>query len=299
MFDAKHLRTAMLLLPGLLVGRMGRAADDAALRKSVTFHASFDESLQADFAQGKRSPRTRFTKDRKQRLYTVQPTVDAKVFRIAKGKGVHGGALRASDVLPRAGRIFFPLKGNLAVRKSGWGGSVSVWINTNPDTMLKTKYCDPVQITEKGATNGGIWFDFTPDKPRDMRMGVFNTLKPGEKPIPQNSPKAPLIIVKDVGFRSGDWHHIVLTWNNVDTDKADGQAAFYVDGKRVGRLKNRRIVMNWNTEKAGIYFAVNYIGLFDELALFNRPLTAAEVKRLHKQPGLLSGLVSAGSGQTP
>ena len=48
--------------------------------------------------------------------------------------------------------------------------------------------------------------------------------------------------------------------------------------------------MDWNVEKAGIYVAVNYVGLLDELALFNRAITASEVALLHKTPGLLSGL---------
>ena len=75
-------------------------------------------------------------------------------------------------MLPRNGRIFFPAKGNLAFKKGGWGGAVSLWINTDPNTLLKTKFCDPIQITQKGANNGGIWFDFNDAKPRDLRMGV-------------------------------------------------------------------------------------------------------------------------------
>jgi hypothetical protein len=50
--------------------------------------------------------------------------------------------------------------------------------------------------------------------------------------------------------------------------------------------------MNWDVDKAGIYVAVSYIGLLDELALFNRSLTADEVRRLHKHPRLLAGLKS-------
>jgi hypothetical protein len=48
--------------------------------------------------------------------------------------------------------------------------------------------------------------------------------------------------------------------------------------------------MDWDLDKAGIYVAVNYIGLLDELALFNRPLSAAEVAHMHKNPGLLAPL---------
>jgi hypothetical protein len=43
-------------------------------------------------------------------------------------------------------------------------------------------------------------------------------------------------------------------------------------------------------DRAGIYVAVNYIGLLDELAVFDRELTATEVKLLHDTPGLLARL---------
>src|SRR5262249_32318084 len=46
----------------------------------------------------------------------------------------------------------------------------------------------------------------------------------------------------------------------------------------------------WDLDRTGIYVAVNFIGLLDELALFNRPLTAEEVARLHSAPGLLAPL---------
>ena len=67
----------------------------------------------------------------------------------------------------------FPAKDNLAFKKGGWGGAVSVWINTDPNTLFYTKFSDPIQITHQGDNNGGIWFDFNDAKPRDMRMGVF------------------------------------------------------------------------------------------------------------------------------
>ena len=34
--------------------------------------------------------------------------------------------------------------------------------------------------------------------------------------------------------------------------------------------------MGWDIEKTGIYISIGYIGLMDELALFDRALTAAE-----------------------
>ena len=48
--------------------------------------------------------------------------------------------------------------------------------------------------------------------------------------------------------------------------------------------------MGWDLDKAGIYVAVNYLGLLDELAIFSRPLTEQEVGELFREPGLLTSL---------
>jgi hypothetical protein len=167
---------------------------------------------------------------------------------------------------------------------------VSFWIKGDPNTSLKTPFCDPVQLTQKGANNGGIWCDFPDTKPRDFRMGVFPAVAEGEKPIPENDPKAPLIKLPRVGFKADRWSHVVLSWNNLDTGKADSHAVLYVDGKKIGELKDLPLAMDWDIDKAGIYVGVNYVGLLDEFAIFGRPLTEAEVKRLQEQPELLSGL---------
>src|SRR5437764_12562419 len=157
---------------------------------------------------------------------------------------------------------------------------MSMWINMDP-AALKLQFCDPVQITQRGANDGGIWFDFNDAKPRDLRMGVFPAIRPGVKPITEADADAPMAPVKAIGFKAGEWHHVVLTWNNLDTGKKDARADLYIDGKHRGTVKDRELAMQWAIDKTGVYVAVNFIGLLDEFALFDRPLTAAEVERLH------------------
>jgi len=260
------------------------------LQKAATFYASFDAAVRADFGGGELSPATRFNHETEVGKFVFQPGIDEKVFRIAAGKGIHGGALEPTDVLPRNGRIFFPAKGNIAFQKGGWGGAVSFWLNTDPDKLLKTKFCDPIQITEKGANNGGLWFDFNDASPRDARMGVFPAVPAGEEGIKEDDPNAPLILVKAVGFKSGEWHHIVLNWQNFDTGKSDARAELWIDGKLIGHIQDRAIAMDWNLDKTGIYVAVNYLGLLDELALFGRSLSEAEIKSLFGEPRVLAPL---------
>lgn len=272
-------------------------AEDAELtriRQAVTFYASFDEAVRGDYGKGSMEVSTRFDHPKKKGQYVFEKGFNTKVFRVVKGRGVSGGALQGRDVLPRRGRIFFPAKGNLPYKPTGWGGSVSFWLNTNPNTQLKTPFCDPIQITQKGASDGGLWIDFPKGTPRALRLGAFRALGKGEKPVPESARGTPLVRIKNIGFKVGDWHHIVFTWDHFDTGKNNAHATLYIDGKSVGGLKNRNIAMKWDLDHTGIYVAVNYIGLLDELAIFNRPLKHKEIQRLQRTPGWLSSLNKRG-----
>jgi len=264
-------------------------ADEDALRKAVTLYLSFDYAVGADYGGGELAFRGREGEPGKG-PYTFATGYPEKVFTIARNKGIHGNALEVKDVLPRNGRIFIPAKGNLAFKKGGWGGAVSFWMKTDPETLLKTKFCDPFQITQKGANNGGIWVDFNDKKPRDFRMGVFPAAKEGEQPIKEDDPKAPLVRVSNPGFKATDWHHVVVSWNNLDTGRKDAHVVLYLDGKALGAIKERELSMDWDIEKAGVYIGVNYIGLLDEFAVFNRALSAEEVMQLKGTAGLLAKL---------
>jgi hypothetical protein len=264
--------------------------DARAVLDAVTLYASFDEEVKADRGGGELTVSTR-KGDLKSKKFTFEKGFSEKAFRIAKGKGKSGGALEALEPLPDNGRLFFPAKGNIGFKKGGWGGAVSTWIKTDPNKLIKSKFCDPVQITQKGANDGGIWFDFNDKKPsRDMRMGVFPAVPKEGKGVSEDDPKAPMVWLRKVDFKEDDWHHVVLTWRNFDTGKEDAVATLYVDGKKIGEVKDRAIAMDWDVEKAGIYVAINYVGLLDELAVFGRELSEKEVKLLHGEPGLLAKL---------
>jgi Concanavalin A-like lectin/glucanases superfamily len=278
----------------LMVAQPNLLADAAAdLLKGVTFYASFDKDVKGDFGGGDLTLSTRFNHRTEKGAFVFEKGFPQRAFRIAPGKGISGAALEAVDVLPDNGRLFFPAKGNIGYKKGGWSGTLSVWINHDPDTQLKTGFCNPVQITQKGAGNGAIWFDYNDAKPnRNLRMGTFPAIGEGRAAI-QESREAfsPMVWVDKPGFKVGDWHHVALVWRNFDTGRNDASAALYIDGKLLGEIKkDYPISMDWDLDKAGIYIAVNYIGLMDELALFNQALSEEEIDVLRSQPALLSSL---------
>ena len=291
----KRLSADLLLAPmaAVILSCAPTSATDAAdpnlMRDSLTFYASFDETLDADLANGSNRLRTRYGALDNPGGFRFEDGYPQNVFRVAPEQGVHGGALEALDVLPENGRIFFPAQNNLAYDARGWSGTVSFWIKTNPDTMLKTPFCDPVQITEKGATNGGLWIDFPDSDPRDLRLGAFQSEGDGRERISESDPDAPLVVVSPVGFKETDWHHVLFTWSDFDSAAEDAQAVLYIDGNKQGEIGGRNITMDWDGSRTGIYVAVNYIGLLDELAVFNRRLSEEEISRLATDPAALAG----------
>ena len=268
--------------------------DEGALTKAATFYASFDEAVKADFGHGELEISTRTTHKTEKGQFVYQKGYPSTCYRIAEGRGNSGGALEAVDIPADNGRMFFPAKGNIAYKKGGWSAALSMWVNFDPDTQLKLKFCDPVQITSKSAGNGGLWFDFNDAKPnRNLRMGMFPAVTES-RPMIKESREAwsPMVWVDAPGFKVGEWHHIAMNWHNLDTGRNDGRGELYIDGRRRGEIKDKDypLTMDWDLDKCGIYVAIAYIGLIDEFALFNRPLSEADIALLRSKPGVLAPL---------
>ena len=83
-------------------------------------------------------------------------------------------------------------------------------------------------------------------------------------------------------FAKGKWTHIVYTWESFNTGRADGVARLYLDGAPRGdaRARGSRRSRGIRMRKA-IALGLNYIGLFDEVAIFNRALSEEEVRTVH------------------
>ncbi len=275
----------MNFLTAFLVAAQGDAGVENALRQAVALYASFDETPDAEFAAGDGALYVRAEAEKGK--FAEERGVDASRFRIAPGKGASGGALECLDLLPQGGRAFYRARGNLADRH----GAVSVWVNTDPNALLKTRFCDPVQISQKGARNGGLWFDFTDDKPRDLRLGAFPAVPEGVAPSKAPESEQPIVRIVNPAWKSGEWHHVAISWGEFNTGRNDGWAALYIDGKAAGKVGERDLRMDWDLDQTRIYVALNFIGLLDELAVFKGRIDGRMVQHLYRNPGAIKQLL--------
>src|SRR5262249_10526074 len=264
--------------------------DREAIRKALTFHASFDRQADADFARGDK------------RIYTApnfkrsegKPGVHRADVEIVKAQGQYGDALRFGK--KDNAIVFYQADKNMAYRDKDWSGTVSFWLRLDPDKDLEPGFCDPIQITDKKWDDAAFFVDFTKDdKPRHFRLGIYADFKVwnpkalkfeqvpvADRPLSDEIAKPP--------FASGKWTHVLFTFPNVNSGKPDGQGKLSVEGKPVAGIRDRTLTLSWERSRAAMMLGLSYIGLFDDLAVFDRALTDDEVGLIYRLEGGVKSL---------
>ena len=283
------MRLTTLALLSLLLGCGSTATDEPArteenageadslstLRSALRFHASFDDGFDAAFAQGDRRI---YSAPSYKELDQRSPGYWGDEIEIAYDAGKVGNALKFNVKNTKA--LFYSGDLNAAFDPSGWSGTISFWLSLDPATDLEPGFCDPLQVTDSAYNDSAIWVDFTKDNPRQFRLGVF-----GEKEAwdPEgtgggDSPKFlnRLVVVEQPPFASGKWTHVAIVYDGLGAE--GGTATLYLDGEPQGTSTGISEPFVWDMATATIRLGVNYVGLFDELAIFDRPLTAEEVR---------------------
>lgn len=210
---------------------------------------------------------------------------------IVPGAGRYGDALRFKSV---SKQVLFYKGEEFEYREQDWDGTVSFWLKLDPNKDLEPGYCDPLQVTDKKWNDAAMFVDFDKDLPRDFRLGVFsdfdhwNPKKTAWEKVPAD--KRPLVTVHEPPFSGDDWTHVVYTFKDINSSQGlDATCALYLNGELQGTIK-RPMKFSWDRSRVAMMIGINYIGDFDELAVWERALTDEDVKRLYRQPGGIHGI---------
>ena len=259
------------------------------LGEVLTFHASFDNGVDADWALGDGQIYTAPSyAEQDQAVHGIgNPSVE-----LAADAGRFGDALRFRTRNRHA--IFYKAEENVAYSSENWGGTVSFWLSLDPATDLEPGFCDPIQITDAAYNDAAIWVDFTAENPRQFRLGVFGDLDvwnpEGLSPDVHPGFGGRLLIVDDPPFATGQWTHVVVTYERLNT-QLGGVASLYLDGERLPHTRDGiHEPFTWDPGRGAIRLGVNYVGLYDEVSLFSRALTDGEVRALHALEGGVAAL---------
>ncbi|MDP6859331.1 MAG: hypothetical protein QF426_05865 [Verrucomicrobiales bacterium] len=275
------------LVPGLLftVLMTTGQSEDLSLKTALTFYASFDGGTDADISRGDK------------RLFTLinkEPKLGNKtegMSRMVKDRGLSGDALLFTK--RNAKWLLYDGAKNFHFAEKNWSGSVSFWLKVDPINGLDPGYVDPIQITPNTWNDASFFVDFAKDgNPRSFRLGAFadkSVWNPENKDIPE--PQRPLVPAKSNPFSRDKWTHVAFTWENFNTGKKDGVATLYLNGKNEGIITEWNQKFSWTGKPHRILIGLNYMGLFDELACFNRALSSKEIKRIFDHQKSLNELI--------
>ena len=251
----------------------------AGLRDALLFHAGFDDGWNAGFAKGDRGLYTAPSYNEQEK---ATPGIGNPDVEIVDDIGRFQHALKFNKKNEHA--IFYRAEDNVAYSEAGWNGTISFWLSLDPAQDLEPGFCDPIQVTHAAFNDACIWVDFTRENPRQFRLGVFGDLNvwnpenigPDENANFENR----LVIVEQPPFTRGTWTHVLITHEGLGSAQG-GTARLYLDSELQGTATGIAEPFTWDMAGAAIRLGVNYVGLFDELAIFNRPLTEEEIQALY------------------
>jgi len=126
------------------------------LKKALTFYASFDTGVNADFSVG---DSLMYTVPNRNALDSSKVGLHKPDISRQEGKGKYGYGLQFTE--RSKGFIYYPSAGNIAYSKENWNGAISFWLSLDPATDLEQGFCDPIQITDVSYNDAAIWVDLS------------------------------------------------------------------------------------------------------------------------------------------
>ncbi len=284
---------------GTLAYAAGKPDSLKQLRDSLTFLATFDHGTNADFALGDRQ--LYFAPSSKERSAAKPGLPEGGMVQFAGKEGRYGDALRMTGKTKEV--IFFKGEKNVAYNTTNWSGTASFWLKLDPEKDLPEGYCDPLQFVAQSWTNGVMFVEFSKDQPRHFRYGIqalpalWNPKGLKWDEIPEAD--RPLVVADKAPFGRDHWVHVAFTFSNANTGNKDGTGRLYLNGQFQGVFSSFNNLFQWDAAKSAVTIGLNYVGLFDDLSLFNRELTDDEVMRLYTLPGGASDILKKPYGYWP
>jgi hypothetical protein len=260
----------------------GRVDDVRAnLSKALTFHASFDQGPDADFALGDKQIYTATVQDG-QEVVALAAGLGDPPLAIVEGQGKFGAALTFTQANSHV--VVYKAEQNVAYSPVAFRGTLSLWMRLDP-AEIPGQYSDPVQLTDKDYSDACIWIDFTKnDTPSDFRLGVFGNQSEWDASDRRGQSQEffwRLAKVAEPPFAHSQWTHVAVTWDGVNNTQS-GRARLYFNADYQGATGIIRERFSWDVANAGIRLGMgHFVGLMDDIAIFNRPLTPEEIRVLY------------------
>jgi len=91
-----------------------------------------------------------------------------------------------------------------------------------------------------------------------------------------------MVRVLDAPFSRDRWTHAVFTLDRINEKAPNPSGTLYLNGKKQGSIQGHDLTFGWDPAAVSLVLGAAYVGHRDELAVFDRVLTDAEVLQLHE-----------------
>lgn len=253
-------------------------AQNKKLKDHVLFYSSFDGKTSADFSIGDSNI---YTAKNYKEIANAQKGLNDPNVGLAKGKGIVGDAIQFKEAKTSA--VFYKAYKNVGYNSRSWSGTISFWLRLDPNKELAPNYCDPICITDSKWSDAGLWVDFTNHSPRQFRYGAMGDIAiwdPNDDSDETDWNKR-TVTVNPSPFNSETWTHVAMVFSKVNT-KTKSEFKLYLNAQLQGVIKNVNDPFTWEPENGKIMLGLGYIGLMDELVVFDKSLNPEEIKTVYE-----------------
>jgi hypothetical protein len=264
--SVRFFRQTLLVLSAMLLGFViacggPEEAIEQSLRQHVLFFSNFEKGV--DALDGEGQPRADFD--------------TANTNHVTSG-GNPDGLLQFNA---GSGALSYPAKANFPYKASqAWSGSVAFWLDVNTSNC-EADYPEPFHIGKRISTefpwdDAVLFIDFKKSE-NALRFGCY----PDKTQEISDQMVADRVISIPANWKSGQWHHIAITWENFNSGKPDATWSLYLDGEHKGQKGPIAQQVTWNMDDQVMRFNHHkFPGKIDEIAVFSKALTADEIKYL-------------------
>ena len=88
------------------------------------------------------------------------------------------------------------------------------------------------------------------------------------------------LVAGELGWDDQQWHQVVGTFQNANSNAGDARAALYIDGQLRATMAGYQHTLTWDIESLGVGLGQRYVGSIDDLLILDRALSAAAVADL-------------------
>ena len=94
-----------------------------------------------------------------------------------------------------------------------------------------------------------------------------------------------MVELKKSPFTREKWTHAAFTVSRINEKGGKPSGRLYIDGQPQGSIENWDLTFGWDPVAVLLVLGASYVGYLDDLAVFNRALSDAEVRQVFELKG--------------